>query len=89
MLDKVGRIGWLRQVSRSYYVLPEVVADLAAIARGVAAAHPEGLLTVGRFREVAGIGRNLTMPVLEYFDAQGITVRIAEGRRVRAEKERR
>ena len=84
LLDRLGRIGWVCRISRAYYLLPEAVAGLAAIARTVAGEHPEGLLTVGRFREAAGIGRNLTMPVLEHFDAIGLTVRIHEGRRVRA-----
>ena len=84
LLDKVGRIGWLRRVSKGYYLPPVLVADLARIAEAVAGAHPEGLLTVGRFREAAGIGRNMTMPLLEHFDAVGFTARIEEGRRLRA-----
>ena len=84
LLDKVGRIGWLRRVSKAYYLPPPLLADLARIAEAVAGEHPEGLLTVGRFREAAGIGRNMTMPVLEHFDAVGFTARIADGRRLRA-----
>jgi selenocysteine-specific elongation factor len=82
-LDKFGRLGWLTRVSGHYYVLPAVLAELAERARWVAAAHPDGLLTVGRFREAAGIGRNMTMPVLSYFDAQGLTTRVADGRLMR------
>ncbi|TXN15107.1 selenocysteine-specific translation elongation factor [Methylobacterium sp. WL122] len=85
LLDKVGRLGWLQRISKSYYALPEAVAELARIADAVASEHPEGLLTVGRFRETAGIGRNMTMPLLEFFDARGFTVRIAEGRRIRGD----
>ena len=84
LLDKVGRIGWLRRVSKGYYLPPPLLADLARVAEAVAGEHPEGLLTVGRFREAAGIGRNMTMPVLEHFDAVGFTARIEAGRRVRA-----
>lgn len=83
LLDKVGRIGWLRRVSKSYYLPPTLLADLACLAERVAGEHPEGLLTVGRFREAAGIGRNMTMPVLEHFDAVGFTARIEDGRRLR------
>ena len=85
LLDKAGRLGWLQRISKSYYALPEAVAELARIADVVAREHPEGLLTVGRFRETAGIGRNMTMPLLEFFDERGFTVRIAEGRRIRAD----
>ncbi len=85
LLDKIGRIGWLHRISKSYYIPPVILTDLARIARDVAAQHPEGLLTVGQFREAAGIGRNLTMPLLEFFDARGFTLRIPEGRRIRAD----
>jgi selenocysteine-specific elongation factor len=85
ILEKVGRIGWLRRLSKNYFVLPAVLSALARIAEDVAAAHPEGLVTVGRFREAAGIGRNMTMPVLEFFDVSGFTVRLAEGRRIRTD----
>ncbi|TXM92150.1 selenocysteine-specific translation elongation factor [Methylobacterium sp. WL116] len=85
LLDKAGRLGWLQRISKNYYALPEAVAELARIADAVARQHPEGLLTVGRFRETAGIGRNMTMPLLEFFDERGLTVRIAEGRRIRTD----
>ena len=61
---------------------PVIGARIGGIAEKVAAEHPEGLLTVGNFREAAGIGRNMTMPVLEHFDAVGFTTRIHEGRRI-------
>jgi len=79
-LDKFGRLGWLRRVSGHYYVLPAVLAELADRARSLAAEHPQALLTVGRFREMTGISRNMTMPVLEYFDARGLTTRVTDGR---------
>ncbi|TXN43822.1 selenocysteine-specific translation elongation factor [Methylobacterium sp. WL7] len=85
LLDRLGRIGWLQRISKHYYILPSVLIELADHARAVAGAHPEALLTVGQFREATGIGRNITMPILEYFDAQGLTMRVAEGRRVRQE----
>jgi selenocysteine-specific elongation factor len=83
-LDKFGRLGWLRRVSGHYYVLPVILAELADRARAVAAEHPQALLTVGRFREATGISRNMTMPLLTYFDARGFTTRVAEGRLIRS-----
>ena len=85
LLDRLGRIGWLQRISKHYYILPSVLVELVDHARAVAGAHPASLLTVGQFREATGIGRNITMPILEYFDAQGLTIRVAEGRRVRQE----
>lgn len=86
LLDKLGRIGWLRRVSKAYYVLPEAAADLAGVAEAVAAEHPEGLLTVGNFRAAAGIDRHITMPLLEHFDAAGFTTRLGEGRRITGDR---
>ncbi len=86
LLDKLGRIGWLRRVSKAYYVLPEAAADLAGVAESVAAEHPEGLLTVGNFRAAAGIDRHITMPLLEHFDAAGFTTRLGDGRRITGDR---
>ena len=83
LLHKLARIGRLCRVSPSYYVLPEALSRLAQVAEAVAEDSPGGVLTVGRFREAAGIGRNVTMPVLEFFDKVGLTTRRANGRSVR------
>jgi selenocysteine-specific elongation factor len=40
-----------------------------------------GGFTAGAFRNLSGIGRNLTIEVLEYFDRAGVTSRGGEGRR--------
>ena len=84
LLRKLAGIGRLCRVSHSYYVLPDALSRLAQAAEAVAQDSPGGILTVGRFREATGIGRNATMPVLEFFDKVGLTTRRANGRRVRA-----
>ena len=85
LLEKLGRMGRLRRVSKAYFVLPEVVGKLAEAAQGCATAHPEHILTVGQFREATGISRHATMPVLEFFDRVGYTSRHQDGRRIRVE----
>ncbi len=86
LLRKLGGIGWLCRVSPSYFVLPCALSRLAQAAQAVAESGSEGILTVGRFREATGIGRNVTMPVLEFFDKVGFTVRRANGRVVRPDR---
>ncbi len=86
LLRKLGRIGWLCRVSPSYFVLADALSRLAQVAQAVAQDSPGGILTVGRFREATGIGRNVTMPVLEFFDKVGFTVRRANGRVVRPDR---
>ena len=83
LLDKLGRLGWPCRASRSYYILPAVTARLAAEAQRAAEENGAQLLTVGQFREVTGIGRHATMPVLEFFDRVGFTRRLNEGRQIR------
>ena len=83
LLEKLGRMGRLHRVSKAYFVLPDVVRRLGTAAHECAEAHPEKILTVGQFREVTGISRNATMPMLEFFDRVGLTTRFKDGRRVR------
>jgi len=86
LLRKLGRLGRLCRVSPTYFVLPEALSGLAQAAVKVAEGTPGGILTVGRFREATGIGRNATMPMLEFFDKVGFTTRRADGRRVRPDR---
>ena len=87
LLEKLARMGKLRRASKAYFLLPDVVTRLAVAARACAEAHPETILTVGQFREATGIGRNATMPVLEFFDRVGLTTRFKDGRRMRGSVE--
>ena len=87
LLEKLARMGKLRRVSKGYFVLPEVAGRLAVAAQGCALAHAEKILTVGQFREATGISRHATMPVLEFFDRVGFTIRHQDGRRVRVSPE--
>ena len=84
LLDRLARLGWVQRASGTYYLLPETVDALAMAAREAAG---DGLLTVGRFRERAGIGRHATMPVLEMFDRLGVTRRVKDGRVIRGAAE--
>ena len=83
LLTKLGYSGRLRRVSKAYFMLPEIVAQLAEEARASAASHPEQLLTVGRYREVTKVSRHMVMPLMEFFDKAGFTRRIKDGRQIR------
>ena len=83
VLEKLGRVGRLRRVSKGYFMLPAVVDQLGAIAKASAQTHPQQLLTVGRLREETNISRHMVMPLLEYFDKIGHTRRIKDGRQIR------
>jgi len=40
----------------------------------------DSTVELGRFREITGLSRNLAVPILDYFDSQGITCRKGTGR---------
>ena len=82
-LEKLARVGRLRRVSKAYFMLPDVVDQLAEVTRKSAADHPRQLLTVGRLRDETNISRHMVMPLLEYFDKIGHTRRIKDGRQIR------
>ena len=55
------------------FYLPEAVSQLEIEARALAAASPDGSYDAASFRDRTGIGRNLTVQVIEFLDRAGIT----------------
>jgi selenocysteine-specific elongation factor len=74
MLERAARLGWVVPVSESRYVLPEALARCVQTARAVACAQG-GRLSAAQFRDASGLGRNLCVELLEYFDRAGLTRR--------------
>ncbi len=81
-LKRVERFGRVAQVAPNRFFLPETVERLAEVARELAEASPEGHFTAAEFKDRSGIGRNLTIEVLEYLDRIGITRREGDVRTV-------
>ena len=79
-LARISQLGYLEQVAPNRYFLPETVTALCAIAQALAAESVDGEFDAAGFRNRSGIGRNLTVEVLEYLDRAGHT-RYAHGRR--------
>lgn len=83
-LDRVLRLaardGLLEAVERDRYFAREAlepfVAALVELGRG-------GPVTPGQLRDRLGISRKFLIPLLEWADAKGLTVRTGEGRRLR------
>ena len=72
-LGRAARLGLLARVAPNRYYLPETVGDLLALARSLAAEGADGGLDAAAFRDRSGIGRNLTVHVLEFLDREGLT----------------
>ena len=76
LLDGLGRLtarGLLVRVAPNRWYLPAAVAQLEAAARALAAASPDGAYDAAAYRDHTGIGRNLTVQVIEFLDRAGIT----------------
>ena len=80
---RLARMGELHRVRREVFFLPHTVALLASQAEALAKAQPRGVITVGPFRQSTGLQRNLGIPMLEFFDRAGFTMRMKDGRRLR------
>ena len=81
-LRRIERFGRVAPVAPNRYFLPETVVRLAEIAAALAEDSPERIFTAAAFKDRSGIGRNLTIEVLEYLDRVGVTQRVGDARLV-------
>ncbi|KRB67917.1 selenocysteine-specific translation elongation factor [Noviherbaspirillum sp. Root189] len=79
-LERASRLGHLVRVAKNRYFLPETLERLAGIATQLTAESKSGSFDAASFRDRSGIGRNLTIEVLEFMDEMHIT-RFGGGRR--------
>ena len=85
-LKRLQRMGRLVEVAPDQFFLSETVAEMAAIAAAIAETDPAGTLTAAAFRDRLANGRKVAILVLEFFDRAGVTGRIGDERRVRADR---
>ena len=72
--------GLLVKVADNRFYHPAAIRRLAEVAERLADAADDGRFDARTFRDRSGIGRNLTIQVLEYFDGAGLTRRIGDAR---------
>ncbi|HSG88875.1 MAG TPA: selenocysteine-specific translation elongation factor [Pseudomonadales bacterium] len=75
LLARVHHTGGVVRVADNRFMLPAAVAQLAAVVEQTAAAAADGLFDARTYRDHAGIGRNLAIDLLEFFDRSGLTRR--------------
>ena len=81
VLKRTAALGLSVQVTKNRFFLPAAVQRLAEIAEALASESEDGLFLAAQYRDRSGIGRNLTIELLEYFDRAGLTQRIGAARR--------
>jgi selenocysteine-specific elongation factor len=79
-LSRAERFGRVARVAENRFFLPETLARLAEIARELADSSPEGTFTAAIFKNRCGLGRNVTIQILEYLDKMGATRRTGDTR---------
>lgn len=77
----LARWGLVEQVAENRFFAADQVRELQALTVEAAARAEDGQFSAGAFRDLSGIGRNLTIEVLEYFDRTGVTNRDGDGHR--------
>jgi selenocysteine-specific elongation factor len=80
VLDGAARRGLAVRVSDTRFFLPHTVARLAGIAQTLAESSGDRRVTAAQFRDASGLGRNLSIDVLDYFDRVRFTRRVGDAR---------
>lgn len=81
-LERMHRRGVLVAVAPNRFYTPATATELADIAVELARASPTGAFDARAYNERTGIGRRLTVSVLEYLDRAGVTAFINNERRL-------
>ena len=83
-LRRMAALGHLLPVAANRYFLPDTLHDLADVAQRLAAAAADGSFDAAEYRDASGIGRNLSIEVLEFLDRAGVTRFLPNRRRCMA-----
>jgi selenocysteine-specific elongation factor len=81
MLGRAQALGLVFRIARNRFILAETLRALAEIAEALAA-EGDGTFTAAAFRDRAGIGRNVSIEVIELFDRMRFTRRKGEARAI-------
>lgn len=90
-LHRVARAGRVHRVAPNRFFLPEMVDRLVDLAVTLDRESKKRGFTAAQFRDRSGLGRNLTIAMLEYLDEAGYTRRAGDLRFARklSEEEQR
>ncbi|OGA73014.1 MAG: selenocysteine-specific translation elongation factor [Betaproteobacteria bacterium RIFCSPLOWO2_12_FULL_67_28] len=81
-LHRKSASGEVMRVGEDLFYPKATLATLAANAALVARSASRGLFTAAQYRDATGLGRNLAIRLLEFFDTLGITQRIGDARKM-------
>jgi selenocysteine-specific elongation factor len=82
LLVRAARLGLLVRVAPNRFFRPAVLRQLEETTAALAAEEPDGGVTAAALRDRTGIGRNLAIELLEYFDRVKFTRRRGDAHEV-------
>src|SRR5207245_1868550 len=88
-LGRLAHFGRLELATANRAFLAEGLAALERSLEALADDSPGGMFTVAAFNSATGLGRNLSVEILEHFDRRGVTQRLGDQRRLARPAERR
>jgi selenocysteine-specific elongation factor len=84
VLMRMAKAGDVYQIVKDLYYHPQIVQQLAALAREIAGRDTKGEVTAAAFRDVTGLGRKRAIQILEFFDRIGFLRRVGDVHLLRA-----
>jgi selenocysteine-specific elongation factor len=82
LLGQAAKVGLVMRVSANRFMTTAILLELADVAEREAAKLPGGKFAVAAYRDWSGMGRNLSIEILEFFDKVGFTRRIGNEREI-------
>lgn len=82
LLVNAARRGLVIRISQNRFIRPAASRRLTEIVEETAKASTPGLVTAAAFRDRSGIGRDLSIEVLEFFDRMKFTRRVGDAHHV-------
>jgi len=82
LLARVARLGLVARVSDNRYMTRAALRRFAGIAEDGARGVPGGRFGAAAYRDWSGLGRNLAIELLEFFDKAGFTRRLGNEREI-------
>ena len=83
MLRRAANLALVAPVAKNRFFPPSAIEALTDVARALASENPDGEFSAQQYKDASGIGRNVTIEVLEYFDQIGVTRRAGNIRTLR------
>jgi selenocysteine-specific elongation factor len=78
LLVRVSRLGLLVRIAPNRFFRPSSLRRLGELAASLSTQSPNHRILAAEFRDSSGIGRNVAIEVLEYFDRVRLTRRIGD-----------